>query len=44
MRSLSEILEDLSGLFDSLSPILTDDELDFIEKLEQELYEHVNKE
>ena len=44
MRSLSEILEDLSGLFDSLNPILTDDELDFIEKLEQELYEHVNKE
>lgn len=40
MRSLSEILEDLTTLFDSLSPILTDNQLDFIEKLEQELYEY----
>ena len=40
MRNLLEILEDLTTLFDSLSPILTDNQLDFIEKLEQELYEY----
>lgn len=44
MRKLSEILEDLTFFFDNISSILTDDELDFIEKLEQELYEHANKE
>ena len=44
MRNLLEILEDLTGFIDDISCFLTDTELDYIESLEQELYEHSKKE
>ena len=44
MRKLSEILEDLTCLLDNKAFVFTDEELDILENLQEELYQYMDKE